>query len=246
MRFKTMVLKNSVKAALAAAALTFGVSGAQAQYTVVPPIAGGSPIILPYGGYYGPAIALPTSPILYQPVDFGFGSFGFGNFGTDNSGANYGYFGPGVVDNLGAVNNPAGTLSPGRTVNDTIVEGGIADAVPQAVVPPAAGDGADNNTAAQGASNRTLASRATLANLVTVRRAPYNRVALAYNGNTNGVSSVTFMVLDSHRRELQQAVLTSPPAQTLLRRTANARYYRVVLDYNDGTERTITRPISAQ
>jgi hypothetical protein len=241
-----MKYTNSIKAALAAAALTFGVAGAQAQYSIVPPVASGSATVLPYGGYYGPAISpTPTitfgAPYFYDPFSFGFGDFGYG----------YGFYGPGVFNSIGDVNNASGGPSQGRTVNGTVVQGGLVDptaagAIPpgEEIVPPAAGDIQNNNAANSDQQARLRAYRAAVANLVTVRRAPYNRLAISYNGNINGVSSVTMMLLDSRGREVQQDVLTSAPARTLLRRPVNTRYVRVILEYNDGTHRTITRPIS--
>src|SRR5579863_9387531 len=98
MRFKTMILKKFVNAALAATALTFGVSGAQAQYSIAPPVAGGSVFVMPY---YAPAFVVTPSisfgaPYFYQSQGYGIDNFGFGNFGNTNfygfGYPNYGYY----------------------------------------------------------------------------------------------------------------------------------------------------------
>jgi hypothetical protein len=237
-----MTLKNSIMAALAATALTLSISGAQAQYFIAPPAFSGSVTTLPYGGYYGPAIA-PTPTITYGAPYY------FQNFGYDLSnygyGADYpgnGYYGPGGFNAIGDVHGPA----PGRTVNDTIVQGGIVDPTKPAEVLPPDEEMTDDNAAdvPQTGAQYHRSAAASSASLISVRRGPYNRVAIAYKGNTNGIADITTQLLDSRKHVVQEAVITSPPAQTLLRRPVTARYYRVIIDYNNGAERVVTRPLS--
>jgi len=250
-----MKLKNIFSAAFAAGALVYGVSGAQAQYAIAPPVAGGQVFVMPY---YAPAFAVtPTinygAPYIYDP-------FSFGNFGYSDSVYGYGYptsFGypvngyngpfaaPSVVTGVGPVEGSAPLVLAPDVTPTVVAPGAPVNEVPDANVN---GTEIPNNSAASNAPNSTryYRSAATAANIITARRAPYNHVAISYNGSTAGVTGITVMLLDSHRRELQQQVLTSAPARTQMRRSPGARYYRVILDYGNGTERTFTRPLSGQ
>jgi len=245
-----MKLKNSVKAATAAAALAFSISGAQAQYTTVPPVVSGSAIVAT-GGYYGPAFT--TNPSIsigapfYSPQlgGYGYGGYGFANY--DTNGYGYGSLGfngyggpygngynPYDFTRVGDVNGP----TRGGTVNPSQIQGGIVDPTnPDAVPNP-------DGTADTGATpqRNSVVRRSP----IVARRAPYSRLAIAYRGDTSNVNSITMMILDRRGREIQQEVLTAPPAATQLRVPIGSRYYRVIVAYNDGTSRTFTYPLKVK
>jgi hypothetical protein len=237
-----------------------GVSSAQAQYMTVPPVVSGSATVLPYGGYYGPAFTTGPSisfgaPSYSQLLGEGYGSYGaevgpdaygyggYGGYGMNGYGGYDGNdYNPFAYTGVGDFTN----RQPGdRTVNPTEVQGGIEEVNPNA---PATGEldgqAAPDINAVPAAPNAARNRRAS--NPIVVRRAPYNRLYMAYRGNTANVNSITMMVLDKKGRALQQDALTSPPAETQLRVPVGARYYRVVVTYNDGTSRTYTHRLNVQ
>jgi hypothetical protein len=106
-------------------------------------------------------------------------------------------------------------------------------------------EAANNGNAAWGNETNASAGRNMVRqNPIVVRPAPYGRVDVIYRGSTADVSRITMMVLDKNRRELNESVLTGPPAQARLTRYTNAKYYRVMVDYKDGTTVTYTGPLS--
>jgi hypothetical protein len=246
-----MILKNSVKAAVAAAALTFSISGAQAQ-TVVPPVFSAPVTVLPYGGYYGPSITVSPSITVGAPFyspslgAFGNGGYGYSNYDTNGFGyGSYGFNSYNAFDTT--IGNVEGAGRGDHTVNPMEVEGGLIDATaPNAVLNPNAAPDAANPVPPATANQRKSAPTGATRSLVTVRRGPYNRVDIAYRGDVSNVSSITMMLLDRRGREVQQDVLTAAPAETLLRRSVGAQYYRVIVNYNDGTSRTYTHALYAK
>lgn len=70
-------------------------------------------------------------------------------------------------------------------------------------------------------------------------RLPDNRVRVQWNGDTRPVASIKFSLLNRKRAVLQTAVVTDLPAAATFARTADAAYYRVMVNYSDGAVRSL-------
>lgn len=75
---------------------------------------------------------------------------------------------------------------------------------------------------------------------VLVHRTANGRVDLTYRGDTTNVTRITMMLLDASHRELTRQVITEPPAKARLLRLRGSKYYRIRLEYPNGTARSYT------
>ncbi|GEM_PF-1938013 len=70
-----------------------------------------------------------------------------------------------------------------------------------------------------------------------------NRISFAWQGNSDSVRRITFTLLDRAKQPLRQQVITKLPAEAYLTRNSRTAYYRVAVEYINGTTNTIVAPL---
>src|SRR2546423_1804172 len=69
------------------------------------------------------------------------------------------------------------------------------------------------------------------------------RLLISWSGNTDLARSVTFSLLDKNRKMLKTAILMRTPVQTRFTLSNKTAYYKVVVEYIDGTMTQVVSPL---
>jgi hypothetical protein len=69
------------------------------------------------------------------------------------------------------------------------------------------------------------------------------KLTVKWSGNPDLVRKITFMLLDKDKKSLKEQTITKLPAQATLTLTNKTDYYRVTVEYLNGSKNTWTTPI---
>lgn len=173
----------------------------------------------------------------------GYGSYGnpFANFNYGQVSPNF-YYGQGVPNAIlqGTGNFPYYGWSDQNTV---VNPDGTLDLPPYTETYGANGNftRTDEDSEAVPVRNRSNAlPRSSDAIQVSKDR---NRVSFAWQGDPDSVRRITFTLLDRAKQPLRQQVITKLPAEARLTRNSRTMYYRVTVEYINGTTNTINAPL---
>lgn len=70
-----------------------------------------------------------------------------------------------------------------------------------------------------------------------------NRLLLRWNGVPAAVQNIVFGILDKNGESIQQRTVTQLPAEARLQLTSNTAYYRVRVNYINGTSTVVVSPL---
>jgi hypothetical protein len=253
-----MITRKLLSTLVAGAALAALTSGASAQITGYNPYGGFGYPYLNMGGYeamggYAGGYGVPFG--YGAPLGFGipyvsdtYGQapiFGFGGFGSPVAGYGLPYLSVGGWGTPFVLNN--GMVQPLHAPNAGF---GI-DAAParfpsleertrqETGKSPENGEAKSNgNEEAKTTEPDRVLPRSSDA--IEVQRETNNRMRIVWSGDTSLVSRITFSLLDANRQPILRRTITRLPAEARFARSSSAAYYQVVIEYVNGTTRTLT------
>lgn len=70
-----------------------------------------------------------------------------------------------------------------------------------------------------------------------------NVISFAWNGDPDAVNRITFALLDRGKVPMRQRIITKLPATARLTRSSRTAYYRVTVEYVNGTTNSVIAPL---
>jgi hypothetical protein len=70
-----------------------------------------------------------------------------------------------------------------------------------------------------------------------------NAVIFSWNGTSDSVNRITFTLLDRSKQPIRQRIITRLPATARLTRSNRTAYYRVTVEYINGTTNSVIAPL---
>lgn len=188
-----------------------------------------APASAQFGGNFGTPYGRNSGTIFggYNPFGNPFGNFYYGQ-GASNTilqgSANFPYYGWG---NQNTVVNPNGTLDLPPYTETYGANGNFTQTD-------------EDREATPGRSRSNVLPRTSDAMQINKER---SSLTFAWQGNSDAVRRITFALLDRGKKPIRQQVITRLPAEARLTRSSKMAYYRVSVEYINGTTNTIVAPL---
>jgi hypothetical protein len=78
---------------------------------------------------------------------------------------------------------------------------------------------------------------------ISAERQADGRIHVTWQGEPQAVLRIRFTLLDKNRNVLTEQAITRPPAEARLRPTNKTEFYRVVVEYLNGTSTSVISPL---